>query len=210
MLNSRFTWYLVLLVSVHLFVNVQNSDAAEEHQSGHRVVRQLNSRTRLLLGAAGLAALAGSVGLVTGLAIGNRHSRQHDGFRVKRSELGFEIDEAMVLEVAAMDESGCGARLLCELHQEEPSQLNGTISRRLVQIFDGQQAPNFDQLRTEPKAVFQYAAFVGARSAKNLKICAHVFDRCPFSAKIILEVLNIKSASFVPGQRETAAKEEND
>lgn len=136
MLNSRLTFCSVLLVSVHLFANAQNTDAAEVRQSGNRVARQLNPRYGLLIGAAGLAALAGSVGLVTGLAIGNRQTRQHNGYRVKRSELGFEIDEAMVLEVAAMDESGCGARLLCELHQEEPNQLNGTISRRLVQIFE--------------------------------------------------------------------------
>jgi hypothetical protein len=64
----------------------------------------------------------------------------------------------------------------------------------------GQQAPNFEQLRTEPKAAFQYAAFVGSKSVKNLKICAQVFDRCPFSAKIILEVLNIKSAGFMGGE----------
>ena len=136
MLNSQFTWLGLLVVLIHVFINVQNSDAAVENlrSSDTRVVRQLNSRAQLLLGAAGLAALAGSVGLVTGLAIGNRRNAQ--GFRTKRSELGFEIDEAMVLEVAAADESGCGARLLCELHQEEPSQLNGTISRRLVQIFE--------------------------------------------------------------------------
>ena len=136
MLNSQFTWLGLLVVLIHVFINVQNSDAAVENlrSSDTRVVRQLNSRAKLLLGAAGLAALAGSVGLVTGLAIGNR--RNALGFRTKRSELGFEIDEAMVLEVAAADESGCGSRLLCELHQEEPSQLNGTISRRLVQIFE--------------------------------------------------------------------------
>ena len=137
MLNSQFTWLGLLVVLIHVFINVQNSDAAVENlrSSDTRVVRQLNSRAKLLLGAAGLVALAGSVGLVTGLAIGNRRNAQQ-GFRTKRSELGFEIDEAMVLEVAAADESGCGARLLCELHQEEPSQLNGTISRRLVQIFE--------------------------------------------------------------------------
>lgn len=78
---------------------------------------------------------------------------------------------------------------------------------KLISYLSGQQAPNFEQLRTEPKAAFQYAAFVGAQSVKNLKICAHVFDRCPFSAKIILEVLNIKSAGFAPGETETVRKD---
>jgi hypothetical protein len=136
MSNSLFTWWGLMAVLIHVFINVQSSDAAFENlrSSDTRVVRQLDSRENLLSGAAGLTALAGSVNFVTGLPIRNRRS-QH-GFRSKRSELGFEIDEAMVLEVAATDESGCGARLLCELHQEEPNQLNGTISRRLVQIFE--------------------------------------------------------------------------
>ena len=136
MLNSLFTWWGLMAVLIHVFINAQNSDAAFEdfQSSGTRVVRQLDSRAKLLLGAAGLTALAGSADSVSELPI--RNGRSQHGFRSKRSELGFEIDEAMVLEVAAADESGCGARLLCELHQEEPNQLNGTISRRLVQIFE--------------------------------------------------------------------------
>jgi hypothetical protein len=73
----------------------------------------------------------------------------------------------------------------------------------------GQQAPNFEQLRTEPKAAFQYAAFVGSKSVKNLKICAQVFNHCPFSAKIILEVLNIKSAGMAGGETEGPATGNN-
>lgn len=71
--------------------------------------------------------------------------------------------------------------------------------------FSGQQPPNFENLRTEPKAAFQYAAFVGANSAKNLKVCAQVFDRCPFNAKIILEVLNSRSAGFLAEESQTSS-----
>ena len=63
----------------------------------------------------------------------------------------------------------------------------------------GQQPPIFELLKTEPNAAFQYAAFVGVHSQKNLKTCANVFNHCPFNAKIILEVLNSKSSGFLSG-----------
>jgi hypothetical protein len=44
---------------------------------------------------------------------------------------------------------------------------------------------------------------------KNLKICAQVFNHCPFSAKIILEVLNIKSAGMAGGETEGPATGNN-
>lgn len=110
-------------------VNAHNA----HHPSGNRVVRQSHNGPSMLLGAAGLVAVAESA---TPIQEPSTVGRGRHSMRVKRSELEFEIDEAMVLRVAAMDESGCGARLLCELHQEEPAQLNGTIARRLVQIFE--------------------------------------------------------------------------
>lgn len=184
----------------------------------------------MLIGAAGLAAVAETARPIEEPLANGRGRQEQHSMRIKRSDIEFEIDEAMVLRVAAMDESGCGARLLCELHQEEPAQLNGTIARRLVQIFEsvetsvklfhhfndydydcyflffsGQQPPNFEALRTEPKAAFQYAAFVGATSGKNLKTCPNVFDRCPFNARIILEVLNSRSAGFLSDEAESSS-----
>ena len=90
----------------------------------------------MLIGAAGLAAVAETARPIEEPLANGRGRQEQHSMRIKRSDIEFEIDEAMVLRVAAMDESGCGARLLCELHQEEPAQLNGTIARRLVQIFE--------------------------------------------------------------------------
>ncbi len=154
MFNSRYFWCLVVAVLVQVLVEAQDSDLAERPQQHVRVARQFNGG---LLGPIVVLGLAGAVGGFLGGTIAHKvhgghhhhgfHNHHHFGghhFRRRRqaevpsTELPaeFEIDEAMVLRVAAMDESGCGARLLCELHQEEPGKLNGTIARRLVQIFE--------------------------------------------------------------------------
>ena len=148
MSNSFFTLCLVLAIVGHSVVSA--SAPAEKSQGKVRNTRQIGPGG-LLLGAAGLTALAGTAGFLIGMHKGNKHHHHnaypvyvpypaygYGGYGRKRrnAELNVDIDEAMVLRVAALDESGCGARLLCELHQEEPSQLNGTISRRLVQIFE--------------------------------------------------------------------------
>lgn len=117
MFHSRYTLCLVLLA----VLAYTDADEHDVQHIGMRIFRRSLGDGSLILRATGL----------------NVEDRRHPrGLRTKRSELEFEIDEAMVLRVAAMDESGCGSRLLCELHQEEPGQLNGTIARRLVQIFE--------------------------------------------------------------------------
>lgn len=50
----------------------------------------------------------------------------------------------------------------------------------------GSKAPTLEELKTEPKAAFQYAAYIGTSSPKDLKVCARVFNTCPFNAEIVL------------------------
>lgn len=49
------------------------------------------------------------------------------------------------------------------------------------------QAPTIERLQTDPKSTFQYAAFIGSSSPKDLKACSRVFHRCPFNAETILK-----------------------
>lgn len=58
-----------------------------------------------------------------------------------------------------------------------------------VYFASGSKPPSFEELKTEPKAAFQYAAYVGLSSPKDLKVCARVFNTCPFNAEIVLMAL---------------------
>lgn len=44
-----------------------------------------------------------------------------------------------------------------------------------------------EQLQTDPRAAFEYAAFIGKHSPNDTEICAQVFDRCPIAAQDILD-----------------------
>ena len=158
MFNSRYFWCLVAAVLIQAVVQAQEDSELAEKSQHVRVARQGR-----FLGPIVVMGLAGAVGGFLGSTVANKfnggyrqpfnyhHYGGYPPYRRRRSTTAateataettaelpaeFEIDEAMVLRVAAMDDSGCGARLLCELHQEEPGQLNGTIARKLVQIFE--------------------------------------------------------------------------
>lgn len=79
--------------------------------------------------------LSGAVALAA--AVGKAH--HVTDARQKRSpaeELDFEIDDDMIITAATLDDSGCGARMLCELSQKGPEQLDGSLSRKIVQVFE--------------------------------------------------------------------------
>lgn len=61
------------------------------------------------------------------------------------------------------------------------------------------QAPAIERLQRDPKVVFQYAAFVGSNSPKDLKACTRVFPRCPLNAQeILLSFYEAKLPTLVP------------
>ncbi|KAI9564280.1 hypothetical protein GHT06_008018 [Daphnia sinensis] len=96
-----------------------------------------------------------------------------------------DYDDSELLRVAKIfDQLGCGGRLVCELHQQKHEDLNDT-GLKIVQLFGNKQPPTVDQLKTEQKAVLQYAAFVGAAFPKDLKICSRLFPRCPIARQAL-------------------------
>ena len=90
------------------------------------------------------AAVAGSIGLVAGLIIGHKKASNkasnHHHHNWKRS-IGEDLhpspdlsEEELIRAAALLDHLGCGGRLLCELHQKHPDDLDHT-GRKLVQLF---------------------------------------------------------------------------
>lgn len=77
--------------------------------------------------------LTGAAALVAAVA-GKTEPRQRRS--PAETELDFEIDDDMIITAATLDDSGCGARMLCELTQKGPEQLEGSLPRKLVAVFE--------------------------------------------------------------------------
>ena len=61
----------------------------------------------------------------------------------------------------------------------------------------GKEIPVFSHLG-KPKAAFYYAAFVGASSKKNLKICGQIFPECPMDGEEIIRSLKSHRKADLP------------
>lgn len=136
---------LSMIVQHHLAEGQEHSDTKSDSTAvqGRRVRRSL-----ILLKT---AAVAGVIGMIAGLIIAEKKargtffksSRPFGHFR-KRSigdangdpvfEYDDDGDDALMRAAEVLDNLGCGGRLLCELHQKKPHELDDT-GRKLVQIF---------------------------------------------------------------------------
>jgi hypothetical protein len=99
------------------------------------------------------AVVAGAIGIIAGLIIGHKKSREknhiqswgrHHHYRRRSisdssNETGSvtsKYDDAELLRAAKiLDQLGCGGRLVCELHQQRKEDLNET-GRKIIQLFE--------------------------------------------------------------------------
>ena len=93
---------------------------------------------RIIAGAAGLLSIGALAGGALGFIAGANQPATSFGFGRRRraatdENLSRRIDDMIDIS-AIMDESGCAARLLCELHQRPFDQLD-QVQRSLVQLF---------------------------------------------------------------------------
>lgn len=144
--------------------------------------------------------VVGAIGLIAGLVIGHKKTREKNHIQAwhvqnyKKRSIGDvnennytnpDYNDPELLRVAKIfDKLGCGGRIVCQLHQQNPEDLNDT-GLKIVQLFGDKQPPTVDQLKTDQKAVLQYAAFVGATFPKDLKICSRLFPRCPIAGQAL-------------------------
>ncbi|EFX75454.1 hypothetical protein DAPPUDRAFT_107952 [Daphnia pulex] len=127
----------------------QENDKVDSNAIGHRRV----PRSLLLVKT---AVVAGAIGIIAGLIIGHKKSREknhiqswghHHHYRRRSisdssNETGSvtsKYDDAELLRAAKiLDQLGCGGRLVCELHQQRKEDLNETgviktsVCRRLL------------------------------------------------------------------------------
>ncbi|XP_076069229.1 uncharacterized protein LOC143041286 [Oratosquilla oratoria] len=133
-----------------------------------------------LLGPAGMA-LAATTAVVGALAIGAvaLAAKRRRGKRDTSYShcLPLENVDVFFTLAANSDPLGCGFRLVCELEATTDDQL--TSEEQLVLSLFG--------------SGFQYAAFVGSRTA-NASDCASIFDRCPFDRKQIMDAFRSSNA----------------
>ena len=80
--------------------------------------------------------LSGAVALAAAVVGKAHHGTDARQKRSPAEELDFEIDDDMIITAATLDDSGCGARMLCEFTQKGPEQLDESLSRKLVQVFE--------------------------------------------------------------------------
>lgn len=112
---------LLAMLALHL------ADGQQHFGEEEGKVRVRRNNPVLLLGAFGLAAIAGTAGFFLGSA-----------FRGKRSaDLGQLFEEQLLEQAALLDgSSGCGGRLLCELQQQDLGSLESKLASNLASLFE--------------------------------------------------------------------------
>jgi uncharacterized membrane protein YsdA (DUF1294 family) len=122
----------------------QENNKVDSNAIGHRRL----PRSILLVKT---AVIAGAIGLVVGLAIGHKKTREknhiqawgHHHYRKRSIGDGNQTgsftpkyDDAELLRAAKiLDQLGCGGRLLCELYQQKKEDLNET-GRKIVHLYE--------------------------------------------------------------------------
>lgn len=114
-----------------------------QEDGGKSVANEIRRGTRSTI--LKTAAVAGVIGLVAGLIVGSKkasNKASHNHHHHWKRSIGEDVyqpssdpnEDELVRAAAVLDHLGCGGRLLCELHQKHPDDLDH-IGRKLVQLF---------------------------------------------------------------------------